>query len=106
MQNSKPATILEAPQPSDNRTRSEGERSAFQTNQARDQTHNHATQNAEMEEAANSGAHGKNGQHIRPLDANSTSPSRGGSVVFEQAPGPDADNIDTVSTEVADAGTK
>ena len=59
-----------------------------------------------MEEAANSGAHGKNGQHIRPLDANSTSPSRGGSVVFEQAPGPEADNIDTVSTEVADAGTK
>ena len=108
VQSSKPATILEAPQASDNRVRSAGSRSAFETNEARDDTLDHATKNAEMEEAANSGAHGKNGQHIRPLDASGSEPSRGGSVVFEQAPGPEADNVDTrsVSTDVAEPGEK
>ena len=108
VQSSKPATILEAPQASDNRVRSAGSRSAFETNEARDDTLDHATKNAEMEEAANSGAHGKNGQHIRPLDASGSEPSRGGSVVFEQAPGPEADNVDkrSVSTDVAEPGEK
>ena len=108
VQNNRPATILEAPQASDNRVRSAGSRSAFETNEARDDTLDHATKNAEMEEAANSGAHGKNGQHIRPLDASGSEPSRGGSVVFEQAPGPEADNVDkrSVSTDVAEPGEK
>ena len=96
VQNVKPATVLEAPQPSDNRTRSHGSRSAFETNQARDDTEDHAKENADMEEATSSGAHGHNGQHIRPLDASATIPSRGASVGFEMAPGPEADNHDRV----------
>ena len=79
VQIAKPATILEAPQASDNRVRSAGSRSAFETNEARDDTLVHATENADMEEATSSGAHGKDGQHIRPLDASGSSPSRGGS---------------------------
>ena len=108
VQIAKPATILEAPQASDNRVRSAGSRSAFETNDARDDTLVHATENADMEEAAVSGAHGKNGQHIRPLEASGSEPSRGGSVVFEQAPGPEADNVDkrSVSTDVAEPGEK
>jgi hypothetical protein len=108
VQIAKPATILEAPQASDNRVRSAGSRSAFETNDARDDTLVHATENADMEEAAVSGAHGKNGQHIRPLDASGSEPSRGGSVVFDQARGPEADNVDTrsVSTDVAEPGEK
>ena len=108
VQIAKPATILEAPQASDNRVRSAGSRSAFETNDARDDTLVHATENADMEEAASSGAHGKDGQHIRPLDASGSSPSQGGSVEFNQAPGPEADNVDTrsVSTDVAEPGEK
>ena len=110
VQNKKPASVFEQQRPSNNRTQSADDRSAFETNEARDDTLDHATGNAETEEATSSGAHGKNGQHIRPLDSGETDPAEGNDVEFNQAPGPEPDNVDTVersvSTEVAGEGVK
>ena len=59
----------------------------------------HATRNAETEEATSSGAHGTNGQHIRPLDSAEADPAEGNDVEFNQAPGPEPDNVDAVQEE-------
>ena len=99
VQNQKPASVFEQQRPSNNRTRSADDRSAFETNEARDDALDHATGNAETEEATSSGAHGKNGQHIRPLDSGETDPAEGNDVEFNQAPGPEPDNVDAVQEE-------
>ena len=99
VQNQKPASVFEQQRPSNNRTQSADDRSAFETNEARDDTLDHATGNAETEEATSSGAHGKNGQHIRPLDSGETDPAEGNDVEFNQAPGPEPDNVDAVQEE-------
>ena len=104
VQNEKPATVFEQPPPSDNRTQTADDRSAFETNEARDDALDHATGNAETEEATSSGAHGKNGQHIRPLDSGETDPAEGNDVEFNQAPGPEPDNVDAVQEECQETG--
>ena len=114
VQNEKPAEVFDQQGGSDNTTRDARSRSAFETNQANDDTLTHGDENAEMEEATASGPHGKDGLHIRPLTRQSRDPSLDSThtqvsttlLQFDKAPGPANDNEDrvqrSVSTEVAD----
>ena len=68
VQNQKPKDVLKHPVASDNTVRNEQDQSAFETNNANDDTLDHGDKDADMEEANLSGAHGKEGQKIRPLD--------------------------------------
>ena len=106
VQNEKPAEVFDQQGGSDNTTRDARSRSAFETNEANDDTLIHGEENAVMEEATVSGAHGKSGQHIRPV-SKSRSPSQQLSMAdFEKAAAPVDDNEDrvqrSVSTEVAE----
>ena len=101
--NRKPQDVFATP-PSDNtltRDRSRTSRSAFETNLARDDSHNHARQDAEMEESTSSGAHGKNGNHIKPVEPPKSSRSTGNEIRFDQANGPENDNEDRVQRTVS-----
>ena len=127
--NAKPNDVFSAQQPSDNTLSRDRSRSAFETSEARDDTHDHARADAEMEERSASGAHGKDGSHIRPVDPPKlsgrfahmledtlTPKGRGGylplwpNVRFDQADGPEDDNLDrverTVSTEESPVETE
>ena len=96
-QNTKPVSVFEGPKASDNRSQSERSRSAFETNEARDDTNTHADRDADMVENEQSGAHEKSALHIRPLDRQVTTPARTNNVTFNQSPGPVDDSRDQVT---------
>ena len=108
--NQKPNDVFSAERASDNTLSRDRTRSAFETSEPRDDTHDHARQDAEMEERSASGAHGKDGSHIRPVDRPKSSRSKSGDVRFDQANGPEDDNLDrverTVSTEESQEDTE
>ena len=108
--NEKPNDVFSAERPSDNTLSRDRSRSAFETSEPRDESHDHARRDAEMEERSASGAHGKDGSHIRPVDRPKSSRSKSGDVRFDQANGPEDDNLDrverTVSTEESQEDTE
>ena len=108
--NEKPNNVFSAERPSDNTLSRDRSRSAFETSEPRDESHDHARRDAEMEERSASGAHGKDGSHIRPVDRPKSSRSKSGDVRFDQANGPEDDNLDrverTVSTEESQEDTE
>ena len=108
VQNEKPAEVFDQQGGSDNTTHDARSPSAFQTNEANDDTLIHGDENAEMEEATASGPHGKDGQHIRPLSRSvsvppSRDPSQSTHTEFDQSPGPVSDNEDRVQRSVSTA---
>ena len=108
--NQKPNDVFSSERPSDNTLSRDRSRSAFETSEPRDESHDHARRDAEMEERSASGAHGKDGSHIRPVDKPKSSRSKSGDVRFDQANGPEDDNEDrverTVSTEESKGKTE
>ena len=96
VQNNRPAEVFDQQEGSDNTTHDARSKSAFETNVPRDDTHTHAKNDADMEESRASGAHGKDGQHIRPVTSKSMSTSQSDNVEFNQSPGPVDDNRDRV----------
>ena len=96
VQNAKPSEVFAEPEQTDNTVANDRSRSAFETNEPNDTTMVHADGNADDEEETASGAHGKQGQAIRPLDQPEASHSSSNNVQFNQAPGPVPDNADRV----------
>ena len=95
IQNQKPADVYSQERGSSNTVDSERQRSAFETNEARDDTHDHSRKDAEMEEVAESGAHGKQGRTIAPVPPQRAERmDESNNVNFNQSPGPEDDNVD------------
>ena len=100
--NAKPNDVFSAQQPSDNTLSRDRSRSAFETSAARDDTHEYAKEDANMEERSASAAHGKDGSHIRPVERPKSSRSTSsGNIRFDQGDGPLDDNVDRVERTVS-----
>ena len=95
IQNQKPADVYSQERGSSNTVDSDHPQSAFETNEARDDTHDHSRKDAEMVEAHESGPHGKQGQTIARVPSQSEERmDESDQVNFNQSPGPEDDNED------------